>query len=232
MTLELAGAPSDDNPYILEKEATVIRWRSVRRAIRSGDTLPKESGGGGESRLPHCSDADELAIALAALKFEELLKYPRADTIEEIVEYSVNYLEWRDIGFRAYPFCLHAHQIRLQFTQIIGDIIARRALDIDGRLYGGNPWRELPNDSERFDKLTDALFDSRLAFGPPPDERVVTVCSEAEAGVVSELASVVLSLARTGDSLKLPYGLSAYHQEILDWRARLDGALAAVRRGG
>lgn len=234
-TLELAGVPSEDNPYILEQEATVIRWRSVHQAIRGGETLPKESGGGDESRLQHCSDADELAIALAALKFEELLKYPRADTIEEIVEYSVNYIEWRDIGFRAYPLCLHAHNIRLQFTQIVGDIIARWALDIDGRLYGSNPWRQLPNDSERFDKLTDALFDSRLAFGPPPAERVVAVCSEAEVDAVSELANGILSLARTGEALELPDGLSSYHQQILDWRddlvARLPQCAGAVKLG-
>ena len=234
-TLELAGVASDDNPYILEQEATVIRWRTLRLALHGGDTLPKESGDGGESRLQHCSDADELAIALAALKYEELLKYPRADTIEEIVEYSENYLEWRDIGFRAYPLCLQSHNIRLQFTRIVGDIIARRALDIDGRLYGGNPWRELPNDSERFDKLTDALFDTRLAFGPPPDERVVATCNEAEVGVVSELASGILSLVGTGEAPELPDGLSAYHQQILDWReglmARLPQCAGAVELG-
>ena len=188
-----------------------------------------------QSRLQSCSNADELSIAIAAVKFEELLKYPRADSIDEIAEYATTYLEWRDIGFRAYPLCLEAHHIRLQFTQIIGDVIARRTLDIDGRLYSSNPWRQLPNEFDRFERVTDALFDSRMALGPPPDERVVATCRDDELETVSALANGIMSLADAAEGLELPAGLSTFVQQMLDWReamlARLPQCAGAVKLG-
>ena len=78
--LGLAGVPDVDNPYIAEDDSAFARWQSVRQTVFSGDPLPKESGPASQSRLRACSDADELAIVLAAAKYEELLKYPRADT--------------------------------------------------------------------------------------------------------------------------------------------------------
>ena len=171
----------------------------------------------GSSQLPQCSSADALVIAAAAVKFEEMLKYPRALIIDEMVDYALSYLEWRDIGFRAYPLCSEAYNIRLLFTQLVGDVITRRALDIDGRLYSGNPWRQLANDSERFEALTDALYASRRAAGPPPDKRVLAACPVDEIKAVSQLADGVLSIAGLADPLDLP----AYHQRILDWRADL-----------
>ena len=233
--LGLAGVPDVDNPYIAEDESAFARWLKVRQNLSRGETIPKESGPVSHSWLRYCSDADELAIALAAIKYEELLKSPRADTVDELVEYSVAYLEWREAGFRAYPLCLHAHNIRLQFTQIIGDVIARRALDIDGRLYGGNPWRQLPNDSERFDRLTEALFDSRRAVGPPPDERVLPACTDEEIETAAQLANGIASLAGAAETLDHEAGLPAFHQGILDWRgdlmARLPQCAGAVKLG-
>ena len=223
--LELAGVPNVDNPYLAEEEMALSRWLKVRQNIRRGDPMLKESGPVSHSWLRHCSDADELAIGLAALKYEELLKFPRADTIDELADYSAAYLEWREKGFRAYPLCLDAHNIRLQFTQIIGDVIARRALDIDGRLYGSNPWRQLPNDSERFDRLTDALFDTRRAVGPPPEERVAPACTDEEIETASELANGIASVAQAAETLDHGTGLPAFHQGILDWR---DGLMARL----
>ena len=233
--LELAGVPEDKNPYIAEDELALFRWIKVGRNLNSGDPLPKESGTVRQSRLQSCSDADESSIAIAAVKYEELLKFPRATTIDEMVEYAATYLEWRDISFRAYPLCLDAHNIRLQFTQIIGDVIARRTLDIDGRLYRSNAWRQLPNDTERFGRLTDALFDSRRALGPPPHERMVATCTVDGLTAVSELATGVISLASVADALELPGEISPYHQQILDWRedmmARLPQCAGAVELG-
>ncbi len=218
--LELAGIDAADNPYAAEDEFALQRWIVVSRALL-GDTLPKESGDVPLSRLQHCSRADALAIAIAAGKYEELLKYPRADTIDDMVAYAVNALEWRDIGFSAYPLCAEAHRIRLEFTQNVGDVVARRLLDIDGRLYGDNPWRQLPDDFDRIETLNDVLREVRMAFGPPPEERIVAACAAEEVEVVVQLADVIVSLAQAAETHDLQADLPAYHQRILDWRADL-----------
>ena len=233
--LELAGLPSAENPYAAELKSVERRLRIVDRALLGQDPLSKESVTPGKSLLPACSQAESLTIVLPSLKFFEMLEYPRATSITEMLDYALTHLEWRDISFYDFPVCLEAHQSRLQFTQVVGDVIARRALDIDGRLYSRNPFRELPNDEERFNQLTDTLNASRRADGPPPDQRVVATCADEEIEAVADLANGIASIAGAAEALDHETGLPAFHQGLLDWRgdlmARLPQCAGAVELG-
>lgn len=223
--LEQAGLPSADNPYGAEVEATESRMRVVNRALVGQDPLPKESETPGASRLPECSESESLTVALPALHFFETLDYLRATSIAELLDYAASYLEWRDISFDQFPLCLEAHESRLQFTQVVGDVIARRALDIDGRLYSSNVYRELPNDRERFSQLTDTLYASRRAVGPPPDEREVPACTVDEIATAADLAYGITAIALAAETLDHETGLPAFHRQIINWRGDLMAGL-------
>lgn len=216
-----AGLSPADNPYIAEIELAVDRWFRLNQALSRGVHMPKAYGAPGPGRLRSCSISDAPAITNAEKTYDELLDYPRAFAIDEMVEYALTYLNWRDTSFRDYPLCSEAHKIRLDFTQIVGDVIARRILDIDGRLYGEAPWRQLPDDFERYANLGEALFAAQLASGPPPDERVVPSCTAEEIATVAELTESLMAIAGLAQSLDGRMELPAYHQQILDWRKRL-----------
>ncbi len=219
--LDLAGVADAGNPYPRELAAVQSRMRAVDLALLRGQPLAKEMGPPGRGQLPQCAASESLAIAVPAVTYFDALEYPRALTLEEMVDYAAASVEWRDSSFRAYPLCAEAHTIRLRFTQLVADTIARRALDIDGRLYSSNPWRQLADDEERFDALTDELYASRVADGPPPDERVIAACAAEDVAAVAHLAEGIASLAQALDTLDLQADLRAYHQRILDWRADL-----------
>ena len=233
--LTSAGLAPVDNPYIVEIELSVGRWFQLNQALRGGVPMPKEYGAPGAGRLRSCSDADASIIMNAEKTYDELLGYPRAFAIDEMVEYALTYLDWRDASFRDYPLCAEAHKIRLDFSQIVGDVIARRILDIDGRLYGESPWRQLPDDFVRYAKLGETLFAARLASGPPLDERVVPICTAEETETVAELAAGLVAIAQTRQSFVGRSELPAFHQQILDWReglmARLPQCAGAVELG-
>ena len=230
-----AGLAPADNPYIVEIELAFGRWFKLNQALYGGAPIPKEYGAPGMGRLRSCSKADAPVITNAEKTYDELLDYPRAFAIDEMVEYALAYLEWRYASFRDYPLCSEAHRIRLDFTQIVGDVIARRILDIDGRLYGEAPWRQLPDDFVRYANLGEALFAAQLASGPPPDERVVPTCTAEEIDTVAELTDSLMAIAGLAQPAVGPGELPAFHQQILDWRkglmARLPECAGAVELG-
>jgi len=233
--LEQAGLPPSDNPYTTEVDATESRSVAVNRALFSKERMAKESVTPGKSQLPECSQSESLLIALPALKYTEMLEYPRATSIPEMLDYAATYLEWRAISFDQFPLCLEAHQSRLLFTQVAGDVIARRTLDIDGRLYSRNPYRKLPNDSDRFSQLTDTLYASRSADGPAPDEREIAACDAGEIETVAELARGIGALAQLAETREYAADLPTFHARILSWRtdlmARLPQCAGAVALG-
>lgn len=233
--LEQAGLPPTDNPYTEEVGATEARGLAVNRALFSREPMAKESVTLGKSQLPECAQSESLAIALPALKFEEMLAYPRATSVAEMLDYAATYLEWRELSFDQFPLCLEAHVSRLQFTQVTGDVIARRVLDIDGRLYSRNPFRELPNDKERYSQLTDTLYASRRADGPAPEEREIASCSASEIETVAALAGGIAAIAQSAETLDYGTELVSFHGEILAWReellARLPQCAGAVKLG-
>ena len=223
--LEQAGLPSADNPYAAEVDATEPRGLLVNRALISQEPLAKESVTPGKSQLPECAQSESLAIALPAVNFTEMLEYPRATSIAEMLDYATTYVDWRDESFNQFPHCLEAHESRLQFTQLVGDVIARRVLDIDGRLYSRNPFRELPNDEERFSQLTDTLYASRRADGPAPGERVIATCIDEEIETLAELAGGIAAIAQSAATLDYFADLPLLHGRILSWREALMGRL-------
>ena len=233
--LEQAGLPPSDNPYTNEVDATESRSVAVNRALFSKEPMAKESVTPGKSQLPECSQSESLPIALSALKYTEMLEYPRATSIAEMLDYAATYLEWRAISFDQFPLCFEAHQSRLLFTQVAGDVIARRTLDIDGRLYSGNPFRALPNDSDRFSQLTDTLYASRSADGPAPDEREIAACNAGEIETLAELARGLGAFAQLAETPEYTADLPAFHARILSWRddlmARLPQCAGAVALG-
>ena len=233
--LELAGLPTSENPYVAEVEATESRMRVLIRALTSAEPVEKETVTPGKIQLPECAQSESLAIALPALKFEEMLAYPRATSVAEMLDYAATYLEWRQLSFDQFPLCLEAHVSRLQFTQVTGDVIARRVLDIDGRLYSRNPFRELPNDKERYSALTDTLYASSRADGPAPEEREIASCSDKEIETVAELANGIAALAQSAETLDYETDLVSFHSGILAWReeliARLPQCAGAVELG-
>ena len=233
--LNLAGLAPVDNPYIVEIEHAFGRWFALDLKLYGGHPMPKEYGAPGTGRLRSCSKADALIITDAEKTYDELLDYPRAFAIDEMVEYALAYLEWRDTSFRDYPLCAEAHGIRLDFTQIVGDVIARRILDIDGRLYGEAPWRQLPDDFARYAKLGESLFEVYVVTGPPPDARVAPSCTAEEIETVAELTEGLMAIAGLAQSLDGRMDLPAFHQQILDWRAglmaRLPQCAGAVELG-
>ncbi len=221
MVLEQAGLPATENPYAAEVDATASRMRILIRAVSSAEPVAKETVTPGESRLPECAQSESLTIALPALKFEERLEYPKATSIAEMLDYATTYLDWRDISFDQFPLCWEAHLSLLQFTQVVGDVIARRMLDIDGRLYSRNPYRDLPNDKERFSQLTDTLYASRRADGPPPDERQVAACTDEDIAAVADLASGITAIAQSAATIDFQADLPSFHTKILSWRGNL-----------
>ncbi|MCY3917872.1 MAG: hypothetical protein OXG49_17865 [Chloroflexi bacterium] len=223
--LEQAGLPANENPYAAEVDATASRMRILIRAVSSAEPVAKETVTLGKSRLPECAQSESLAIALPALKFEEMLEYPRETSIAEMLDYAATYLGWRAISFDQFPLCFEAHLSRLQFTQVVGDVIARRMLDIDGRLYSRNPFRELPNDRERFSQLTDTLYASRRADGPAPDERQVAACTGEEFAAVADMANGINAIAQSAATLDFRDDLPSFHATILSWRDDLMASL-------
>ncbi|MCY3917873.1 MAG: hypothetical protein OXG49_17870 [Chloroflexi bacterium] len=230
--MNLAGISEVDNPYVVEGELAFRRWFKFVLDFHRGKSIPKEHGAPSMGRLRSCSEDDVSTIEGAEKSYDELLDYPTWFSIDELVGYALTYLEWREDAFGDFPHCAEAHEIRLDFTQIVGDVFARRLLDIDGRLYGESPWRQLPDDFLRYARLDEALFAAHLVSGPPADERVVPVCTAGEIENVADLASGIVAIAQ---SLDPGMALPAYHRRILSWRqdlmARLPQCAGAVELG-
>ncbi len=233
--MKLAGLPEKDNPYVVEGELAFRRWFKFLTEFHRGKSIPKQQGAPSASRLRSCAEDDVSIIVGAEQTYDELLGYPTWFSTDELVGYAKTYLEWRDDAFGDFPPCAEAQEIRLDFTQIVGDAIARRLLDIDGRLYGDSPWRQLPEDFLRYERLDEALFEAHLVSGPRPAERVVPVCSAEEIDIVADLASGIMAIARSAESFELGMALPAFHWEILNWRgdlmARLPQCAGAVELG-
>ena len=216
--LELGGVPAHDNPFLAEIELTETRINDLNMSMSRDEPLPKRASPSYHSSMPACSRLEFVIVATSALTYESKLGFPRVWSLDDLVEYNAKYVDWREESLSPYPLCSQAHKIRLTFSQLLGDVIARYALDIDAVFYGRNPYRQLPTVHSRSDELETLLFRSRRSTQNVEDDAGAANCSDIELDLLSALAAGMPTILQASETLELPGGLLPFIQQLLDWR--------------
>ncbi|MCY4019036.1 MAG: SH3 domain-containing protein [Chloroflexi bacterium] len=120
-------------------------------------------------------------------------------SVEELIEFAREQLQWRDQELARLPACWEAQRVHLSLIQLLGELLGRTALELADLPESENPYYDIePGYDERLGSLIVAAMsiDPSLTTAPKPEPAACPPLSEDElSDIVFELQALeVVSL--------------------------------------
>ncbi|MCY4070550.1 MAG: SH3 domain-containing protein [Chloroflexi bacterium] len=177
------------------------------------------------SGLPACDNEDLKPILDLVIKFQ-LASGASITTMDELIGFAVEQLYWRDNELARLPSCWEAHRVHLSVIRLIGELVGRTALELDGMPESENPFlRIVPSYQERLQELvvTAMSIDPNLTTAP---EREPPPCPRQSADELSDIVFELQALEAVSLGIEDRNKILASIDRQLQW---LDDALARLQ---
>ena len=216
LALHYAGATPEQNPFYPQIEADRAALQTLTLGIlesaQADEPVAEQAEG-----LPPCDGTAMKALFDAMLVYQERLGGGDSNTLDDLLEYSAEVVDWRENSLAGLPPCSDVIKTRLLMTQLTGDFVARSALDIAGVAEAENPYLRLPSDRERLETVGLSMLNADRAEAASEIE--LPACTQSE---IDQLSVVIrLYLDSMGeDVFPNPFEqIPAYNDALLTWRA-------------
>ena len=216
LALHYAGATPEQNPFHPQIQADRAALQALTMAIlqdgRTEEPVAEQAAG-----LPPCGSGAFKALFDAMLVYQSDLTGGNLNTLDDLLEYSAEVINWRESSLAPLPPCADVVKARMIMTQLTSDFVARSALDIAGVADGDNPYLRLPSDRERLEAVGLSMLNEDRADAASEIE--LPACAQSQIGRLSDV--IVLYLDSMGeDEFPAPFEqVPAYNDAYLAWRA-------------
>ena len=216
LALHYAGATPEQNPFHPQIQADRADLQALTMAILQGAQADEPVAEQAEG-LPSCDGTAMKAVFDAMLVYQDKLGGGDSNTLDDLLEYSAEVIDWRESSLASLPPCSDTVKTRLLMTQLTGDFVARSALDIAGVAEAENPYFRLPSDRERLEAVGLSMLNADRAEAASEIE--LPACTQSQIDQLSDM--LVLYLESMGeDVFPNPFEqVPAYNDALLTWRA-------------
>ena len=216
LALHYAGATPEQNPFYPQIQADRTKLQSFTLEILQGASTEEPVAEQAEG-LPPCDGTAMKALFDAMLVYQDKLGGGDSNTLDDLLEYSAEVIDWRESSLAGLPPCADAVKTRLLMSQLTGDFVARSALDIAGFAEADNPYLRLPSDRERLEAVGLSMLNADRADAASEFE--LPACTQSEVDQLSEVIRIYLD-SLGGDVFPNPFEqVTAYSDALLAWRA-------------
>ena len=196
LALHYAGATPEQNPFHPQIQADRTALQELTLGILQGGRT-EEPVADQAAGLPPCDASAMKALFDAMLVYQNDLAGNDLNTIDDLLAYSDEVIDWRESSLAELPLCADVVRARMIMTQLTSDFVARSALDIAGVADADNPYHRLPSDRERLEAVGLSMLNEDREDAAA--EMELPACSQSQIDRLSEV--IVLYLDSLGDDV-------------------------------
>ena len=216
LALHYAGATPEQNPFYPQIQADRKALQTLTLAILQGGRTD-EPVAEQATELAPCGNTAMEALFDAMLVYQSDLTGGNLTTLDDLLEYSAELIDWRESSLSGLPPCADVVKARMIMTQLTGDFVARSALDIAGVADADNPYHRLPSDRERLEAVGLSMLNADRAGSAAETE--LAACSQSQIDRLSDVIGLYLD-SMGEDVFPYPFEqVPAYNDAFLAWRA-------------
>ena len=216
LALHYAGATPDENPFYPQIQADRTALQTLTLGILQGAQADEPVAEQAEG-LPPCDGTAMKTLFDAVLVYQDKLGGGDSNTLDDLLDYSAEVIDWRDSSLAGLPPCSDAVKTRLLMTQLTSDFVARSALDIAGVAEAENPYLRLPSDRERLEAVGLSILKADRAEAAA--EIKLPGCTQSQIDRLSDVIRLYLD-SMGEDVFPNPFEhVPAYNDALLIWRA-------------